>query len=102
MVIEELSQWILTYPYEFLHGEGRSLCFLRSSDSPSNAFDCFSAHRSQFLKTDYTKYVGWQLNDKNAKIRRLALETLAKLYERPNSKEDMALFNAKFKVCPLQ
>eukprot|EP01028_Stygiella_incarcerata_P007542 TRINITY_DN3131_c0_g1_i2.p1 TRINITY_DN3131_c0_g1~~TRINITY_DN3131_c0_g1_i2.p1 ORF type:complete len:1020 (+),score=278.08 TRINITY_DN3131_c0_g1_i2:52-3111(+) len=56
-------------------------------------------YRSHFLEDNYLKYVGWTLNDPDAKVRLAAISAVQKLsMPSMHSANEMALFNQRFKT----
>nr|CCA14325.1 cohesin subunit putative [Albugo laibachii Nc14] len=50
----------------------------------------------EFLKDNYLKYVGWLLNDKDAKVRLNAVRLLTELYECDDFANNLQLFTSRF------
>jgi hypothetical protein len=56
-------------------------------------------YRSHFLEDNYLKYVGWTLNDPDAKVRLAAISGVQKLsIPSVHSANEMSLFNQRFKA----
>jgi hypothetical protein len=58
---------------------------------------CIAAHPAYFLRDEYTKYLGWMLNDADASVRVAALRALQPLYEDEALVPAMQFFTARFK-----
>ena len=53
---------------------------------------------SKMMDDKYLKYVGWLLNDKDASVRRSAVDSLRKILKLPNAAETLDLFINRFRA----